>query len=147
MKKFLVLSLLALSAVVPIAARAHGDACPKPFQATGNIAMPLNYSGVVAQFPVPAGYRLQVEQVSARMRLSLNTDRAYFQLATTTGGVFAYHELEVAQGYSTIDWKTFGPVTLYADKGTDVRVYFTRTGTTYPATTGFWTVSGCLFAA
>ncbi len=147
MKKILVLSLLAFFAFAPIAARAHGDACPKPFQATGSIAVPVNYSGVVAQFPVPAGYRLQIEQVSARMRLSLNSDRAYFQLGTTTGGVFAYHELEVAQGYSSIDWKALGPVTLYADKSTDVRVYFTRMGSSYPATTGSWTVSGCLFAA
>lgn len=140
------LSLLALS-LAPFAAQAHGDACPKPFQATGSIALPAGYSGVTAQFNVPVGYRLQIEQISAGMRLPASTDTADFQVGTTVGGVFAWHDLEVANGYSNLDRKAFGPVTLYADKGTDVRISIARITTSYPAGSARWAVTGCLYVA
>lgn len=141
------LLLLALLAFAPIAAQAHGDACPKPFQATGTVAIPANYSGVTGQFWVPAGYRLQIEQISAGFRLPSATDSADFQVGTTVGGVFAWHDLQVARGYSDLDRKAFGAVTLYADKNTDVRITIARSAATYPATTARWTVTGCLYVA
>lgn len=147
MKNHRSLLLLAFLALAPIAAQAHGDACPKPFQATGTVAFPANYSGVTGQFWVPAGYRLQIEQISAGFRLPSATDSADFQVGTTVGGIFAWHDLEVARGYSDLDRKAFGPVTLYADKNTDVRITIARSATTYPATTARWTVTGCLYAA
>lgn len=147
MKMFRSLSLFSLLAVAPFAAQAHGDACPKPFQATGTMALPAGYSGVTAQFSVPAGYRLQIEQVSAGMRVPATTDRADFQIGTTVGGVYAWHDLEVADGYSVIDRKAFGPVTLYADKGTEVRLALSRITTSYPAGTARWAVTGCLYVA
>ncbi len=94
-RSFLLLALLALA---PVAAQAHGDACPKPFQATGTVAFPADYSGVTGQFWVPAGYRLQIEQISADFRLPSATDTTDFQAGTTVGGNFAWHDLEVAQG-------------------------------------------------
>ena len=139
--------LLALLALVPVAAQAHGDACPKPFQATGTVAFPAGCSGVTGQFWVPAGYRLQIEQISAGFRLPSATDTADFQVGTTVGGTFAWHDLEVAQGYRVLDRKAFGPVTLYADKGTDVRISIARITSTYTVTTARWTVTGCLYVA
>lgn len=138
------LSLLALS-FLPFAAQAHGDACPKPFQVAGSIALPVGYSGVTAQFSVPAGFRLQIEQISAGMRLPASTDTADFQVGTTVGGAFAWHDLNVANGYSNLDRKAFGPVTLYADKGTDVRISIARITTSYPAGSARWAVTGCLY--
>ena len=147
MKNHRSLLLLALLALAPIAAQAHGDACPKPFQATGTVAFPAGYSGVTGQFWVPAGYRLQIEQISAGFRLPSATDTADFQIGTIVGGTFAWHDLEVAKGYSDLDRKAFGPVTLYADKGTDVRISIARITSTYTATTARWSVTGCLYVA
>jgi hypothetical protein len=79
-RSFLLLALLALA---PAAARVHGDACPKPFQATGMVAFPAGYSGVSGQFRVPAGYRLQIEQISAGLRLPSATDTADFRVGAT----------------------------------------------------------------
>lgn len=147
MKNHRSLLLLALLALAPIAAQAHGDACPKPFQATGTVAFPVNYSGVTGQFWIPAGYRLQIEQISAGLRLPSATDTADFNVGTTVGGTFAWHELQVGVGYSNLDRKAYGPVTLYADKGTDVRIAISRITTSYPAATARWTVTGCLYVA
>lgn len=141
------LTLAMLLAFAPFAANAHGDSCPKPFQATGNIALPVGYSGVTAQFTVPAGYRLQIEQISAGLRLPSSSDSADFQVGTTVGGVFAWHDLQVGRGYSDLDRKAFGPVTLYADKSTDVRISIARITTSYPAANARWAVTGCLYAA
>ncbi len=146
-KSGIVFPFAAALALSPWLARAHGDACDKPFQTFGSLAVPANYSGVTGQFTVPAGYRLQIEQVSANIRLALNTDRADFQIGTTVGGTFAVHNLAVAEGYALIDRKAYGPVTLYADKGSVVSIYVTRQGTSYPATTAGWVVTGCLFPA
>ncbi len=142
-------NVLVLAALMcaSFAAQAHGDACPKPFQATGTIALPAGYSGVTAQFTVPVGYRLQIEQISAGFRLPSATDTADFQVGTTVGGIFAWHDLNVAQGYSNLDRKAFGPVTLYADKSTDVRISIARITTSYPAATARWAVTGCLYVA
>lgn len=143
-KSFLLLAALCCA---PFAVQAHGDACPKPFQATGSIAFPAGYSGVTAQFTVPAGYRLQIEQISAGFRLPAATDTANFTVGTTVGGTFVWHDLEVATGYSDLDRKAFGPVTLYADKNTDVRISIARITASYPATTARWAVTGCLYVA
>ncbi|MES2671976.1 MAG: hypothetical protein V4673_16385 [Pseudomonadota bacterium] len=143
-RSFLLLALLALA---PAAAQAHGDACLKPFQATGTVDFPAGYSGVTGQFRVPAGCRLRIEQISAGLRLPSATDTADFQVGTTIGGTFAWHDLEVAQGYRVLDRKAFGPVTLYADKGTDVRISIARITSTYTVTTAWWTVTGCLYVA
>ena len=139
--------LLAVLSLAPVAAQAHGDACPKPFQTSGSIALPAGYSGVTAQFTVPAGYRLQIEQISAGLRLPASTDTADFTVGTTVGGAFAWHDLQVAQGYSNLDRKAYGPVTLYADKGTDVRIAIARITASYPAGTARWAVTGCLYVA
>ncbi len=147
MKKHHAFMLLAIMSLTPVAAQAHGAACARPFQTAGSIAMPAGYSGVTAQFTVPAGYRLQIEQISAGLRLPASTDTADFTVGTTVGGAFAWHDLDVAQGYSTLDRKAFGPVTLYADKGTDVRIAIARITASYPAGTARWAVTGCLYAA
>ena len=147
MKSHNVLRLAAVLALSPCLAHAHGDACANPFQTAGSLAVPANYSGVTGQFTVPAGYRLQIEQVSGSIRLASTTDRADFQIGTTVGGTFGVHDLAVAEGYAVIDRKTYGPVTLYADKATIVSLYISRIGSSYPATTARWTVSGCLFPA
>lgn len=147
MKSRNVLWLAAALALSPCLAQADGDVCDKPFQTSGSLAVPTNYSGVTGQFTVPAGYRLQIEQVSGSIRLASTTDRADFQIGTTVGGTFGVHDLAVAEGYAAIDRKTYGPVTLYADKATIVSIYISRTGSSYPATTARWTVSGCLFPA
>ena len=147
MKHHRPLLLLALLALAPVAAQAHGDACPKPFQATGTVAFPVGYSGVTGQFPVPAGYRLQIEQISAGLRVGSATDTADFQVGTTVGGTFAWHDLAVGVCYSNIDRKAYGPVTLYADKGTDVRIAISRITSGYPAATARWSVTGCLYVA
>ncbi len=139
--------MLALLALAPIVAQAHGDACPKPFQIAGTVAFPVGYSGVTAQFTVPAGYRLQIEQISAGLRVGSTTDTADFQVGTTVGGAFAWHDLQVGVGYSNIDRKAYGPVTLYADRGTDVRIAISRITSGYPAATGRWAVTGCLYVA
>lgn len=145
--KFFHVTLAAALALSPCLARAHGDACAKPFQTSGSLAVPANYSGVTGQFTVPAGYRLQIEQVSANIRLPSSTDRADFQIGTTVGGAFAVHNLAVADGYTVFDRKAYGSVTLYADKGSIVSVYITRQGASYPAITAGWVVTGCLFPA
>ena len=147
MKIHPVLLLLAVLSLAPVNAQAHGDACAKPFQTTGTIALPAGYSGVTAQFTVPAGYRLQIEQISAGLRLPASTDTADFTVGTTVGGTFAWHDLQVAQGYSNLDRKAFGPVTLYADKSTDVRIAIARITASYPAATARWAVTGCLYVA
>ena len=142
-----VASLAAILALSPCIVQAHGDACANPFQTSGSIAIPVNYSGVTAQFAVPAGYRLQIEQVGAGIRLPANTDRADFQIATTAGGNYAVHDLEVAEGYAAVDRKAFGPVTLYADPGSTVRIFISRITTSYPAGSARWAVTGCLYPA
>jgi hypothetical protein len=145
--KFCHVTLAAALALSPCLAHAHGDACAKPFQTSGSLAVPANYSGVTGQFTVPAGYRLQIEQVSGSIRLASTTDRADFQIGTTVGGTFGVHDLAVAEGYSVIDRKTYGVVTLYADKASIVSIYISRMGSSYPATSARWTVTGCLFPA
>lgn len=147
MKSRNVARLAAILALSPCIVQAHGDACANPFQTSGSIAIPANYSGVTAQFAVPTGYRLQIEQVSANIRLPANTDRADFQIGTTAGGNYAAHNLEVAAGYAESDRKAFGPVTLYADKGSTVRVFISRITTSYPAGSATWAVTGCLYPA
>lgn len=147
MKSRNVACLAAILAFSPCIVQAHGDACANPFQTSGSIALPAGYSGVTAQFAVPAGYRLQIEQVSAGLRLPATTDRADFQIATTAGGNYAVHDLEVAEGYAAVDRKAFGPVTLYADKGSTVRIFISRITTGYPAGSARWAVTGCLYPA
>lgn len=147
MKPRNVACLAAILALSPGIVQAHGDACANPFQTSGSIAIPANYSGVTAQFVVPAGYRLQIEQVSANTRLPANTDRANFQIGTTVGGNYAVHNLDVAVGYAESDRKAFGPVTLYADKGSIVRIFITRLTASYPAGSASWAVTGCLYPA
>ena len=71
----------------------------------------------------------------------------YARVGTSVGGVFAWHDLQVATGYSNLDRKTFGMVTLYADKGTDVRISIARITTSYPAGSARWAVTGCLYVA
>jgi hypothetical protein len=147
MKRFDTWYLLALLFCMPMVAQAHGDACAKPFQTSGSIALPVGFSGVTAQFSVPTGYRLQIEQISGSVRLASNTDRATFQVGTTVGGAFAWHELAVAEGFGAIDRKTFGSVTLYADRSTDVRISIGRISPSNPATNAIWAVTGCLYPA
>lgn len=147
MKKHRAFLFLAVMSLAPVAAHAHGTICDKPFQTAGTIALPAGFSGVTAQFTVPVGYRLQIEQISAGVRLPAATDTADFNIGTTVGGAFAWHNLQVAQGYSIFDRKTFGPVTLYADKGTDVRIAISRITASNPAGTARWAVTGCLYAA
>lgn len=134
MKSRNVACLAAILALSPCIVQAHGDACANPFQTSGSIAL-------------PAGYRLQIEQVSANMRLPATTDRADFQISTTVGGNYATHNLEIAEGYSALDRKAFGPVTLYADKGSTVRIFISRITTVYPAGNATWAVTGCLYPA
>lgn len=147
MKNLRSLSLLAVLALSPFVAQAHGDVCAKPFQSGGNIALPAGYSGVTAQFAVPVGYRLQIEQISAGLRLPAATDTADFQVGTTVGGVYAVHDLQVGVGYSNLDRKAYGPVTLYADKDTSVRIFISRITAAYPAGNARWAVTGCLYPA
>ncbi|MBW8850127.1 MAG: hypothetical protein JF600_05050 [Xanthomonadales bacterium] len=147
MKSRNVACLAVILALSPCIVQAHGDACANPFQTSGSIAIPVNYSGVTAQFAVPAGYRLQIEQGSANMRLPLNTDRADFQIGTTVGGNYAVHNLDVAEGFAASDRKAFGPVTLYADKGSIVRIFISRIATNSPAGSATWAVTGCLYPA
>ncbi len=142
-------SLLSIAAMLALVAshdaQAHGDRCNLPFQTSGTIVLEPGFSGSVGQFSVPAGFRLQIEQVSAEIRLVATTDRAGFTIGTVAGGAFAWHNLRSEDGFGAIDRQTSGPVTLYADAKTDVKIAISRISDTTVQANGRYTLTGCLY--
>ena len=149
MKNHLSLSLALLLAAGAMSheASAHGTACAKPFQYAGNVYIPVNYSGYTGEFAVPAGYRLQIEYISAGFRMTTNDGRASFAVSTMVGGVTSWQKLPTEVGYALSDRMTTGPVTLYADANSWVRLSFNRASGYTVATTGTYTFTGCLYPA
>lgn len=146
-------NLLRLSFALAIAsaslqAQATGFACLKPFQATGTVTFPMRTSTQgIATFAVPDGYRLQIEHVSAEVRVPSSTGRASFAILTTAGGTAAWQELPILEGFTVFDRQTTGVVNLYADAGTNVSIEIARTASFLISSgSGTYTVSGCLFS-
>lgn len=142
----LIIAALALaSACVATPALAHGTFCAQPFQHAGTVTLQVGYSGAVGQFQVPAGKRLQIEYVSAGLRMSTNEGRGAFTIGTRLNGVFGSHPLPILTGYALSDRMASTQVSLYADPGSFVTVEINRgTGTNLPAV-GRFTVTGCLY--
>lgn len=126
---------------------AHGASCATPFQTAGSVLLKPGYSGVVGEFAVPTGYRLQIEYVSAGVRLGTADGRAAFSIATTAGGTSAWHPLPIQAGYTVVDRQTSGEVALYADARSLVKIEVDRGTDTAQETTGRYAVTGCLYPA
>ena len=138
-----VLTLAAAGFAAPAAA--HGSACARPFQHAGTVVLRAGYSGAVGEFAVPAGKRLQIEYVSAGLRLSNNDGRGAFAIGTSAGGTFAWHPLPVQVGYALSDRQASTAVALYADAGSLVKLEINRASGTALAAVGRYAVTGCLF--
>ena len=131
---------------VSLQAQAAGFRCLKPFQANGTVSFPLRGGAQgTASFPVPAGYRLQIEHVSAEVSVPTSTGRASFAILTTAGGTAAWQTLPILEGSSLLDRQTSGVVSLYADAGSSVRIEIARTSSLWGiGGRGLYNVSGCL---
>ena len=126
---------------------AHGVECGHPFQYAGTVNLAAGNSGSVGEFTVPAGQRLQIEYVSAGIRLSTADGIAAFSVGATAHGVFAWHPLPILRGYAAVDRLTSGVVLLYADAGSLVKLEINRGsgGSAAQAGIGQFAVSGCLY--
>ena len=144
MHRTVAMALLAAGILASGASHANGFACSKPFQATGPITIAVGSSGNVGSAFVPAGYLFQVEYVSAQIRLADTAGRASFAISTTTGGLTAWHELPIQQGYSVFDRQTSGVVSFFADPGSIINVSISRTSATTTVDAGTFTLTGCL---
>lgn len=132
---------------VSLPASAHGTYCANPFQRAGTAVLRAGYGGAVAEFPVPAGYRLQIEYVSAGLRHASNDARGAFGIGTWAGGNFAWHPLPILTGYALSDRMASQPVALYADGGSLVKIEVSRASGTNVEATGRYAVTGCLYPA
>jgi hypothetical protein len=146
MKTLLCAGLLAVAALSSQAASAHGSSCAKPFQYAGTVALNPGYGGAVGEFTVPAGYRLQIEYVSAGLRMGTNEGRAAFAIGTWAGQTFAWHPLPILTGYALSDRMASNEVSLYADAGTLVKVEINRASSTSVLVYGRYAVTGCLYS-
>lgn len=138
-----ILAALALGAAFP--ALVQATECKNPFQYTGTVQLPARYSGSVGEFTVPSGQRLHIQHVSAGIRLANANGIAAFAIGTWANRTFAWHPLPVLSGYGPADRQTTMAVTLYADPGTLVKVEINRGSETASATTGRFSVTGCLY--
>ncbi|TDK23456.1 hypothetical protein E2F46_11085 [Luteimonas aestuarii] len=144
-RQLIIATLAVGSACATAPALAHGTFCAQPFQHAGTVTVQVGYSGVVGQFPVPAGKRLQVEYVSAGLRMSTNEGRGAFAIGTRVNGVYASHPLPILTGYALSDRMTSSQVSLYADPGSYVSVEINRATGTNVAAVGRFVVTGCLY--
>lgn len=145
MKKLLILAMLAAASSGITTAHAAFE-CTRPYQNSGTIALPVNYSGSTASVYVPTGYTLKLGYVSVNVTVASGA-RASFEIGTYSGGQYGAHSLPVLTGYNTQDRQASQQVDLYADGGSPVLVRAYRgTGTT-TATTARYTISGCLIPA
>ena len=138
-------SLFAATLFAP-AAHAHGFPCAHPFQHTGTVVIGPGFTGTVGEFQVLADTRLQIEYVSASVRLGNAGENAAFSIGTTASGIFAWHPLPVDAGYTAVDRLGSQAVALYGDSGTLVKIEISR-GSSVGEATGRYAVSGCLYRA
>ena len=146
MKTQLLVAVLATASFFATDAYAHGTSCAKPFQHAGTVALNPGYSGSVGEFTVPAGYRLQIEYVSAGLRMGTNEGRGAFAIGTWAGSTFAWHPLPILTGYALSDRMTSSQVSLYADAGSLVKVEINRASNTNVLAYGRYAVTGCLYS-
>lgn len=146
MKTRLRIGLLAAALLATSTVSAHGSSCAKPFQHAGTVALNPGYGGAVAEFAVPAGYRLQIEYVSAGLRMGTNEGRGAFAIGTWAGQAFAWHSLPILTGYALSDRMTSSQVSLYADAGSLVKVEINRASSTGVLAYGRYAVTGCLYS-
>lgn len=146
MKMHLSIGLLAAASLFASNASAHGSSCAKPFQHAGTVALNPGYSGGMGEFTVPAGYRLQIEYVSAGLRMGTNEGRGAFAIGTWAGQAFAWHSLPILTGYALSDRMTSSEVSLYADAGSLVKVEINRASSTGVLAYGRYAVTGCLYS-
>lgn len=141
MRRILALNLLLAAAGAIALAPAH--ACTRPLQQSGVVQIPAGMMNAIAYVPVPRGYRYRVEYVSASVRLRAAGEFSDFNVGVWSGVSRIDHTLPSLPGFTQLDRKTSGPVTFYADPGTQVQVSLVR-GDASAASTGHYAISGCL---
>lgn len=146
-RKHLLAGLVLATGFAAAPAFAHGDYCAKPFQYAGTVVLKAGYAGNVGEFAIPKDMRLQIEYVSAGLRMSTNDGRGAFAIGTIAGGTFGWHPLPIETGYALSDRQTSDEVKLYADPGSLVKIEFNRASGTNVDAVGRYTVTGCLFKA
>lgn len=145
MKKILILVAIAAATSAIAPARAAFE-CTKPFQNSGSIALPVNYSGSTASVYVPAGYTLRLTYVSVNVTVASGA-RASFEIGSYAGGQYGAHSLPVLTGYNLQDRQASQALEIYADAGSPVLVRAYRGTGTATATTARYAISGCLIPA
>jgi hypothetical protein len=117
------------------------DAVREPFQMELRFDTPDGFSEFTAEFEVPAGKRLVLEQVSGVSTPPFGQTIRYFSLRTTVAGEFAFHTIPVTfNGF--VDWVGCQQVRLYADPGTLVKLSAPRAGGSAGAFQTVATISG-----
>lgn len=140
-------SLVFASAGLVAPASAHGTRCGQPFQHFALLTLRTGVSNTDLGFKVPEGKQLQIEYVSAAVRLPSTESRSFFGVGTTAGGVFGWHPLPSQPSHGPNERQTSAMVSLYADGGTTVMFDIGYGSSPDADVLAQYTVTGCLFDA
>lgn len=113
--------------------------CPRPFVRRGSVVLRPGFSGATGEFLSPTDAILRIDRVRTTLRAPGLRASA---VGATTGRTFAWVPMTIVDGSGRFPTPG-GPSTVYADRGTLVKIEINRNATT-TAATGDYVLDGCL---
>lgn len=140
-------ALCALSLCGAAQAASSGEyRCVQPVQYAGTVAIPAGPVNGLAEVPIPAGYILHVQYITAGYQARSDEVRTGFAVATTLDGEHVWHPFRgTSHGLGPNYHVLSTQVSLYAQGGENLVFSIDRDDYEHEAE-GSFTVSGCLLA-